>query len=390
MALFQGKTALVVAPDFPYPPNHGGRVDIWGRLKALAKLGFEIDLLVTVRSEPDHADLEVVKALVRSVRIIPRIRNFWNALKLRPFQMQSRSNLASVKLSTSYDFVLLEGMYVLPILENSSLDGRLTVLKMHNDEAVYNLELVRSSKGAFLRVFHFLEYLRFRGENARLPKEVKVIFFSSDTECLGFKERFPSIDSEYLGGALADESISVRPRTSKRVLFSGSLFMANNREAVQWYLDEVHTRLFDIEGYEFAIVGRSDGVAPAWLAEIKSHPRIHLYENVPSMEPFYESAGVFVNPMRHGTSIKMKTIEALRNGVPVVSSTCGAMGDRFQDGRDLFIADDGISFSNDVRRLLSDKKLSDQIAENGRRFIRDNYDHAARLRALLMPRLKNL
>lgn len=164
--------------------------------------------------------------------------------------------------------------------------------------------------------------------------------------------------------------------------------MANNREAIQWYLDEVHTHLFDIEEYELAIVGRSDGVAPAWLAKIKSHPRVHVYENVPSMEPFYEAASVFVNPMRHGTSIKMKTIEALRNGVPVVSSACGAMGDRFQDGRDLFIADDGISFSNAVRRLLSDKNLGDQIAENGRKFIRDNYNHAAKLGALLMSRLK--
>jgi len=387
MPPFQDKTILVVSPDFPYPPYHGGRVDIWGRLQSLKKLGFQIDLLATVRSRPSSADLRVVEKIVRSIRVIPRERNFWNALGLRSFQMLSRNNLAKLDLLTVYDLVLLEGMYVLPILENPSLNGRCIILKMHNDEAVYNLELARSSRNQFMRAFHFLEYLRFRRENLALPRRVNTIFFSSDSECLSFRERFPTIHSVYLGGALADERIFSRSRQGMKVLFSGSLFMANNREAISWYLDEVHERLFDIDGYEFTVVGRTDNVPAAWLSSLKSQPRVSVHENVPSLDPFYEQASVFVNPMRHGTSIKMKTIEALRNGLPIVSSSCGAMGDRFESGRQLIIADEGDAFAKAVRQLLSDRDLSDRIVNNGFRFIEENYNHAEKLEKLIAARL---
>lgn len=387
MLSFRNKTILVVSPDFPYPPYHGGRVDIWGRLQSLKTLGFQIDLLATVRSQPSAADLQVVERVVRSVRIIPRERTFWNALGFRPFQILSRNNLKKLDLPTPYDIVLLEGMYVLPILENPRLHGHSIILKMHNDEAVYNLELAHSSRNQIIRVFHFLEYLRFRRENSALPGKVGAIFFSSDAECQAFRKRFPSMRSEYLGGALANERMFSRPRQNKRVLFSGSLFMANNREAISWYLDEVHSRLFDIEGYEFVIVGRTDNVSTAWLSGVKSNPRVSIHENVPTLDPFYEQASVFVNPMRHGTSIKMKTIEALRNGLPVVSSTCGAMGDQFEDGRHLIIADDGDKFATAVRRLLLNRALSDQIVKNGFKFIEENYNHAARLEKLIAAEL---
>ena len=43
---------LVVCPDFVYPPNHGGRVDIWNRIKALNKLGVCVDIVCTVKNQP--------------------------------------------------------------------------------------------------------------------------------------------------------------------------------------------------------------------------------------------------------------------------------------------------------------------------------------------------
>ena len=387
--VFAGLRALVVSSDFPYPTIHGGRVDIWGRLKALSRLGFDIDLLATVKAPPDPADVAHVMTVVRTVRTLERRRGPLQMLGLRPFQMASRSDLASVPLHGTYDLVLLEGSYVMPVLDNPALQSRLTVLKMHNDEAVYCLELARSTRNPLKRIFLLLEYLRFSRENAMLAKHVKTVFFSSNSECIAFKHRSPELDVAHLGGALLEDQVVERPRNGAKVLFSGSLFMPNNQDAIEWYLREAHPHLLDIPGYELMVVGRSSGVSSEWLSRLRQTQRVALHENVPDMDPYYESAAVFVNPMQFGTSIKMKTIEALRNGVPVVSTSCGAMGDRFEDGTHLLIADQGKDFAAAVRSLLTNRALNDRIAAGGHQLIREDYDHAAKLVRLLGPRLGN-
>ena len=216
-----------------------------------------------------------------------------------------------------------------------------------------------------------------------IARHAPAIFFSSDTECAAFARRHPHVHCRHLGGATAEDGIRRHPRQGQDVLFIGSLFMANNREAVDWYHSQVHPLLLDLPAYRLLVVGNANGADPAWLEQVAATAKVELHCSVPELDPFYERAAVFINPMRHGTSIKMKTIESLRNGLPVVSTPVGVMGGDFKDGEDLLVAEDGPGFAAAVRRLLEDRALSDRLVANGFALIERDYDHGARLERLL-------
>ena len=68
---------LVVAPDCPYPPNHGGRKDVFTRVELFHRLGHQVDLVFTSYVQPDAAAMEVLRRLCRNVIWVPRVKLDW-------------------------------------------------------------------------------------------------------------------------------------------------------------------------------------------------------------------------------------------------------------------------------------------------------------------------
>jgi glycosyltransferase involved in cell wall biosynthesis len=92
--------------------------------------------------------------------------------------------------------------------------------------------------------------------------------------------------------------------------------------------------------------------------------------SVTDVRPYYEEATVFVVPLRLGGGTRLKIVEAMAMGLPVLSTSVGAEGLSAQSGEDILIADDPVSFSESVLRLLTDAGLRERIAKNGQRLAR--------------------
>ena len=87
--------------------------------------------------------------------------------------------------------------------------------------------------------------------------------------------------------------------------------------------------------------------------------------SVPDVRPYYEQATVFIVPLRLGGGTRLKIVEAMAMGLPVVSTTIGVEGLDVRPGENVLIADDAASFTDGVLRLLRDPDLRDRIAEGG-------------------------
>src|SRR5436305_691887 len=125
MALAGGTTrplsVLHVMPEFPYPPVHGGRLDMWGRLCDLSRLGHRLHLIATVKEPPDPMAFRAVESHVSKIQLVQRTRSVRSAATLQPFQAASRQLLRGVAVTGKYDIVLLEQDFVAPILDNRNL-----------------------------------------------------------------------------------------------------------------------------------------------------------------------------------------------------------------------------------------------------------------------------
>jgi len=367
---------LVVAPDFPYPPNHGGRVDTWVRLRVLAQLGHTVDLLVTSKIMPNESEVSMVKNVVRNVWLLERHNRPWHLISTKPLQAVSRSSLAAVRLSEQYDVTWLEGEYVEPVLNNPTLKSRRIFMRLHNDEYAYFRQLSSSTRNPLKWLYYKTEAQKFRGFSRRLYQKTDKLFFISIDELNNFTNQDPDLKAKsVLLPAPLSKNRFDPPRLGQYVLFVGSLFMPNNQEAILWYLQQVHPHITH-RSYRLIIAGNSRGESLSWLHKaVTTHRNVQIFDSPPDLDPLYAKSCIFINPMRLGAGVKLKTLEAIQNGLALVSTTKGAEGTGLEAGRHFLLADEPRDFASAIEKLLDDKAAQIKLITQGQQFLCENYDH---------------
>ncbi|WP_169306582.1 glycosyltransferase family 4 protein [Cohnella pontilimi] len=373
---------LVVCSDFPFPADHGGRVDTWGRIKVLSELGWKIHLVVCGKQLPSETDLAVVKTYVEEIKICSRRSKLADLLHAIPMQARSRNELRYVNFDADYDYVLLEGDYVYPILNNPNIRKDNVILRVHNDEAVYFKALARSAKNPIHKMYYYMESGKFGLLQKKILEKVNNYLFISSKEFESFQRRHPSANSLFLPPPVDNAAFRSNTFQTKHVVFIGSLFMPNNREAIQWYLEYVHPLMLKEPGYKFIVAGNSRKQSLSWLESFDlTHVMIH--DSPKSLDDIYKSGYLFVNPMRNGAGVKLKTIEAIRNGLPVVSTTIGNEGTGLADGEHIMIADKPDDFYRKIKRLFEHPREAKALLESSQNFLRKHYNHKEVLKGFI-------
>jgi glycosyltransferase involved in cell wall biosynthesis len=118
------------------------------------------------------------------------------------------------------------------------------------------------------------------------------------------------------------------------------------------------------------IVGRSPSPE---IHSLQSINGIEIVGEVPDIRPYIKSASVFVCPMRLGSGIKNKLLEAMSSGLPIVSSSSGFSGIEAKDGDNILVADDPSKFAEKVSYLLHDSLLREKLGSGARALIEREY-----------------
>lgn len=101
---------------------------------------------------------------------------------------------------------------------------------------------------------------------------------------------------------------------------------------------------------------------------------ISVAGEVSDLRPLYHGHSVMAAPIRAGSGTRLKILEAFAAGTPVVSTTIGAEGIAYTEGRHLLVADEPAAFADAVARVLTDEKLAASLALEGLALARDRYD----------------
>ncbi|MEC0090684.1 glycosyltransferase family 4 protein [Paenibacillus macquariensis] len=365
---------LVVCSDFPYPADHGGRVDTWGRIKVLAELGWTIHLVVCGKQVPTPSDMKVVYRYVEDIKLCDRRSKLTDMLHVVPMQVQSRNELRHVNIDEDYDYVLLEGDYVYPILNNPLVKHANVILRVHNDEAVYFKALARSTHNAIHKLYYHMESSKFSILQKKMRKKVDKYLFISNKEFEIFHRLYPATHSLFLPPPVTKETFLESTFDSKHVVFIGSLFMPNNREAIVWYLEHIHPLMLKEPDYKFIVAGNSRKQSLSWL-DSYDLTNVIVHDTPESLDDIYKQGYLFVNPMRNGAGVKLKTIEAIQNGLPVISTSIGYEGTGLVDNEHIMVADSPEEFYRRIKLLFDNPERARTLLESSQGFIRTHYDH---------------
>ena len=158
---------------------------------------------------------------------------------------------------------------------------------------------------------------------------------------------------------------------SPTLLFIGNMGYPPCVDAVLYFCREI-----------FPLIRRKIGAAELWIVGRDPRPEVlqlngdgvHVTGRVDDVIPYYRQSAVCVVPLRAGGGTRLKILEAMALGRPVVSTTIGCEGLDVVDGEHLLIADTPEQFAEKTVRLLTDRQLYQHIAANGRQLVEDRYD----------------
>jgi len=298
----------IVAFDVPFPPNYGGAVDVFFRIKALAEAGVSIDLHCF---DYGRGKQKALYEYCETVHYYKRKRGLGWLWQSAPYMAWSRVDNELIARLRLKEHILLEGTHTAGILPY--LPVKKLFVRAHNVEADYYAGLAGAKGGLAKKLYFATEALLLAKKEAEWLKLAKGVFAISTTD----QQKLKSLGVQHvdllppfhgLGG------VRVPAGMGSYALYHGNLQVAENRDAVLWLAHEV----FPINGMPLWVAG--NGAGKEVRAALKKCLGGKLIED-PSrseLEHLIEGAHVHVLPTFQPTGLKLKLLHALFRGRHVV------------------------------------------------------------------------
>jgi glycosyltransferase involved in cell wall biosynthesis len=182
------------------------------------------------------------------------------------------------------------------------------------------------------------------------------------------------VDTNGFGPAALQQFKSRAPDAPQTLLFVGSMDYHANIDAVVWFAQTIWPQLSEqFPALHFTIAGRQPAAAVRALAS----DRIHVTGTVNDIREQYANAFAVVVPLRVGGGTRLKILEAMAAGVPVISTALGAEGISVNHNENVLISDTPDDFRSAVDLLIKHPSLRLELVRNARALVVNNYDWAA-------------
>ena len=213
---------------------------------------------------------------------------------------------------------------------------------------------------------------------ANLGKMVDAVITCSDSD----KKRFQRLNGGQLSIEVVPNGVTipefkfdagVMKDQPESILFCGTLSSIPNAEGLHWFCKKIWPLVLQqFPGLQLLVVG--SGTLPEKYADIKTTANIKFTGAVPDVKESYNQATIAVVPLLTGSGTRLKILEAMAMGVPVIATKTGAEGIEYMNLKDIIIADREEEFSEKVIQLLKDKTRRSEIAQQARELVREKYD----------------
>jgi len=376
--------ALMVSPTSPWPANMGSRIRIYHALKVLSS-SCDVTFVALVE-EADRSEIEVARPFCSELHIVEKrlasrpfvaIRSLFSRYPYRVVKFHNknlRNLLGQLLASDSYDIVWVHFLNMFSHLPSALPQRLLTVLDQHNaDELMWVPYRRRGS--LWNRTFARQNIWKLRGFQRKVLKRVDVVLSVSGAEAEFMRERSPvSCDVWTVPNGVDVEFFQPgheAKRPGHRIVFCGSMDVTMNADAALRFANGIFPLVRRrCPSAEFWVVGRRPGGAVKQLAE---RDGIVVTGTVEDVRPYYEQARVLVAPFRYGAGTKLKIMEAMAMGVPVVSTDVGCHGIDVAHGRHLLIENEDEGFARAVGELIEDDDLWQRLSLAGRELVLRDY-----------------
>ncbi len=388
---------LQLSPKVPWPPEDGGRVASRVLALSLLRAGAEVRLLslnpvkhrVETAALPDEASAVRLETVDHdtSLTVAGFLRSLlrgtsYNVDRFRSVAFERR--VAAAIREEPPDVVLLESLYLLPCLPALRRATRAPVaLRSFNVEHEIWDRLVPGERNPVRRLLlaHLARRLRAFEVAALDAPDAIVPVTAEDAET--YRRLGATVPIHVAPVGLETALVPDRSGEGERgtLVFLGALDWRPNLEGVRWFLDRVWPTVRGAVPRARLVVGGSN--PPAGLEKGLSGEGVTFVGRVPDAQAFFASGAAMVVPLLSGGGMRVKILEAMALGVPVVSTRLGATGIEARDGVEIRLANEPDAMSAACVELLSDPGRATELGRAGRRSVLGRFDANVIARDLL-------
>jgi glycosyltransferase involved in cell wall biosynthesis len=231
------------------------------------------------------------------------------------------------------------------------------VLFQHNVESSLWRRMATTESHPLRKLAYALESARMSRYERRTLGRFHHIIAVSENDRQQMLKMEPACEITVVPTGVDTQQFPVAPPSSAsppRIVFTGSMDWEPNVDAVEYFCGQIWPRILaKFPDAIFQIVGRNPFAKVQRLAS----PSVQVTGTVPSVTDYLRNATVVVVPLRIGGGTRLKIYEAMALGKALVSTSIGAEGLSFENGRDLLLADDASSFADAILLLLRDAQV---------------------------------
>jgi polysaccharide biosynthesis protein PslH len=380
---------LFVSDYVPYPMTGGDRIRIYNLMRRVAR---EHEVWFAGFTSNDEeaegaAHLREFCQRVETVEMVhrPRLarlpRKAAYALSGTPpdleflYAPELAHKVEQMAGAPGVDIVQVEHSRMALYLDHLPANGQLKrLLVLHNVGALQYQRIARLERSPVRRLRASLHSHMLRRWAPRRARQFDRCIAVSDVDRRLLLENNPGLEVDVVPNGVDIrhyEPLAMYTGQRPALLLIGTMSYAPNVDAALWTGSEILPRIRElVPDVELWLVGKEP---PPEVVNLEGDG-IHVTGQVLDVLPYYRKAAVSIVPLRAGSGTRLKILEAMALGRPVVSTTVGQEGLELVEGEHILIADDPEAFARQTARLLTDENLYRHIATQARELVERRYD----------------
>ncbi|MGE5521860.1 MAG: glycosyltransferase [Candidatus Dadabacteria bacterium] len=333
----------IVSLDAPSPPDYGGAIDIFYKIKALSEAGKKIILHYFWYKK--HRGTKGLEPYCTQIYAYKR-KYFLNSLSFTlPHVVKTRINKLLVNRLNHDDYpILLEGVHcagILPYINNRNR----VILRIHNDEATYYGRLANSESRFVKKIYFSIESYLLQKFQQNLPKDLHLACLS-ETDIEAFCKQYEFRNISFIPCFLPWQTVNIKTGSGDFCLYHGNLSISENDLAARWLISEVFSKITT----PLIIAGK--GASGNLIRLSNRYQNIQLLNNptVHEIDKLIQEAHINIIPSMNRTGVKLKLLHSLLQGRYCVTNIAGVEGSHISKG--VHIANEPAEYKQIIQQLM--------------------------------------
>lgn len=391
------KKILWMSHLLPYPPKGGVLQRSYNLIREASK-SFEVTLLAFNQGNLCASEKELCEGVEHlsqfcrvvdvtkisseqslSARIILLIKGLMPNSTYTVSWLQSNEYARKISIELArehYDLIHVDTISLVPYILNYRHARK--ILNHHNIESLMMLRRSENEKHILKKMYFYQEAIKLRKYEESVCNKFDLNVTCSRLDVDRLKTICPGIECIDVpnGVDLSYFLPKIVPQVDKSLIFAGGLSWYPNLDAMTFFLKDVWPKLVvEIPDVSMTVIGRSP---PNWMLEMQSqYKNLEVTGFVDDVRPYFDKASVYVCPIRDGGGTKLKVLDALAMGKPLIANPIACEGIDVEEGKDVYFATTADDYIRMIKKVFADKEGRNSLGLNGRKLIEEKYNFVA-------------